>query len=366
MASLNPDVKSSFEQHILDVMSGRATGLSASALRALLRLGEPFYASGTCLRNALFDRGIKPVRKLDRAVISVGNITTGGTGKTPMVRWLAERLRSDGEKIAILSRGYRAEGRSLGDELTMLDRALNTTVAQHVHVRANSNRFEAGSSLLSEDPEIDLFLLDDGFQHRQLWRDFDLVLVNALEPFGFGHVLPRGLLREPLGGLRRADAIVLTHADKLNESSLEAIESKIRTYNPAAPIYRAVHAPIGLISDDSPAAPLSMHSLSERRFFAFSGIGSPASFEQQFDRFGANFVGKRRFGDHHNYSEADLDNLVSESKALGAQVLITTEKDWVKIEQFHCEMPIWRVEMRVQFSGDDEEQLIGQIRKVDS
>lgn len=345
-------------------MSGRAAGAGPSALRGILRIGEPFYASATRLRNALFEMGIKTIRKLDRPVISVGNITTGGTGKTPMVRWLAERFRLQDKKIAILSRGYRAEANSLGDELTMLERALTMSNAQPVYVRANSNRFEAGRSLLREHPEIDLFLLDDGFQHRRLWRDFDLLLINALEPFGFGHVLPRGLLREPLGGLRRADAIVLTHADEAKVRSLEAIETQIRTYNADAPIYRAMHAPTGLLSEQSHAALLPMDSLSERKFFVFCGIGSPASFEQQFDRFGDNFVGTRRFGDHHNYSHAEISSLVRTSQSLGARVLVTTGKDWVKIEQFNFEMPIWRVEMRVQFSGDDGKKLLKQIDGV--
>lgn len=342
-------------------MSGRASGVRASALRALLLAAEPFYASATRVRNAMFDSGIKPSRRLARPVISIGNITTGGTGKTPMVRWLADRLRSQGRKIAILSRGYRAQGQTPGDELTMLDRALNATAGERVYLEANANRFEAGTSLLQEHPEIDLFLLDDGFQHRRLWRDFDLVLISALEPFGFGHVLPRGLLREPLGGLRRAGAIVITHADQINDESLAAIESQIRRYNPEAPIYRAVHAPVGLLADDSSGVPLPMERLSDRRFFSFCGIGSPSSFERQFDRFGTNFVGRRRFGDHHNYTPADLNDLVRESRNLGAQVLLTTEKDWVKIEQFACEMPIWRVELRLQLAVEHEMGLIAQI-----
>lgn len=354
-------MNSSFEQHILNVMSGRARGIGPSSIRAVLRVAEPFYARATRARNALFDHHFKSSHRLARPVISVGNITTGGTGKTPMVRFLAERLKSKGKNIAILSRGYRAQANSLGDELTMLERALNASTGHRVHVAANSNRFEAGRSLLQEHPEIDLFLLDDGFQHRRLRRNFDLVLISALEPFGFGHVLPRGLLREPLSGLGRADAIVVTHANQVNDDALKAIDKQIRRHNPAAPLYRATHAPVGLLSSDSGTARLPMDRLSELRFFAFCGIGSPSSFERQFDRFGANFVGCRRFGDHHHYSPDDLNDLVRESRSCGAEALITTEKDWVKIEQFACEMPIWRVAMRLQLEDGDDQRLMAQI-----
>lgn len=364
MASLGPAVNPNFEQHILDVMSGRASGIGPSSLRALLRVAEPFYASATRVRNALFNAGIKSSRRLDRPVISVGNITTGGTGKTPMVRWLAEHLRSQGKRVAILSRGFRARDNSLGDELTMLERAFNATAGGRVYLRPNANRYEAGKSLLQEHPEIEVFLLDDGFQHRRLLRNFDLVLISALEPFGFAHVLPRGLLREPLGGLGRADAIVVTHADQVNNESLAAIESQIRQYNPPVPIYRAAHEPIGLLSNDSTSDPLSMERLSEMGFFCFCGIGSPSSFERQFDRFGNRPVGRRRFADHHHYSSADLNDLVRESRKLGAEVLVTTEKDWVKIDRLSCEMPIWRVAMQLQLSDNDETRLLAQIHRA--
>lgn len=353
-----------FEQHILNVMSGRETGFRPAAVRAMLRSAEPFYCGAVRARNALFNYGIKSSRRLNRPVISIGNITTGGTGKTPMVRWLAETLRAEGNNVAILSRGYRAQGQSLGDELAMLDSALNEPGQRRVCLKSNANRYEAGNALLSEHPEIDLFLLDDGFQHRQLWRNFDLVLISALEPFGFGHVLPRGLLREPLDGLRRADAVVVTHANQVGGESLEEMSATIRKHNAAAPVYRAIHLPVGLLSTESPDVPMPMDRLSDLRFFAFSGIGSPDSFERQFERFGPNLVGRRRFGDHHGYSPADLSALVAEAQRLGAQVLVTTEKDWVKVADFRFDMPIWRLAMRVQFLDDDGQHLMAQIRQT--
>lgn len=357
-------MKFNFQQHILDVMSGTNSGLAASSLRCILRAAEPLYASIVRGRNRLFDLGWKKTRRLDRSVVSIGNMTTGGTGKTPVVCWLAEKLRSEGKAVAILSRGYRARYKALGDELTMLERALNRPEAPRVFVQGNPDRIVAGEALLHDHPEIDLFVLDDGFQHRRVRRDLDLLLVSALQPFGFGHVLPRGLLREPLRGIRRADAVLITHADRVGGAAVEQIEAVIRKYNPTAPIYRAVHAESGLLTSEGPAGVRPMQQLSVQRFFAFSGIGSPSSFEGPLERFGANFVGRRRLADHHDYSATDLNQISSEARNLGAEVLVTTEKDWVKLEHLTCQMPIYRVDVRVQFRGNDEERLLAQIRQA--
>jgi tetraacyldisaccharide 4'-kinase len=364
MASFGPAVNSIFEQHILDLMSGRNAGISARTLRALLRAAEPFYSMATRTRNTLFDLGLKASRGLDRPAISIGNITTGGTGKTPVVRWLAEQLRTENKRVAILSRGYRSNGRGMGDELSMLDRALNTPDVQRIFLQADPDRYRGGTSLLHAHPEIELFLLDDGFQHRALHRDLDLVLVSAIEPFGYGHVLPRGLLREPLEGLKRAGSIVITHADQLDGRSLDQIESVLRRYHLTAPIYRAAHAPARLLSSELPDGTLPMDELSRRPFFAFCGIGSPASFENPLRRFGDKFVGHGRFGDHHSYRANDLNRICREAKDLGAELLITTEKDWIKIAKFTCDLPIWRIELRVQFLNGGAEQLLTQIRRT--
>lgn len=367
MAPLGHRVNPQFDHSIRGVLSGSTTGPRAATLRALLGIAEPFYAAATILRNRLFDFGIRPIHRLPRPVISIGNITTGGTGKTPMVRWLAEHLRDAGRRVAILSRGYGAAGSELGDELSMLDCALNDGSAARVPLRANPDRLAAGRALLDEHPETDLFILDDGFQHRRVARDLDVVLISAAEPFGFGHVLPRGMLREPLSGLRRAGAIVVTHADQADPQNLREIEEQIRRHNSVAPLYRAVHAHTGLRGGMSPTdrePEYPMEELTCRRFFAFCGIADPRSFDRQLSRLASGCAGRRWYMDHHRYTREDLESLQREARAAGADTLVTTDKDWVKISQLIAPdftLPVLRVEMRVRFEGEDDKRLLNQI-----
>ena len=353
------------EQYLKAVMSGSVHGASASTMRAVMRAFEPLYAGAMMIRNHLYNSGALSSRTLPRPVISIGNITTGGTGKTPMVSWLAGRLRDEGRHVAVLSRGYRAQGTNLGDESRMLDAALNTPGSLPVLFRANPDRVAGGEQLLREHPEIDVIILDDAFQHRRLARDLDIVLVSAVEPFGFGHVLPRGLLREPLSGLSRADAIVLTHADQIAPPALSNIESRNRRYSPAVPIYRASHQQTGLLNDDPGFAQQPMDHLARHCFFAFGGIADPCALERQLSSFGATYVGRHWFDDHHHYTPGDLEHLRAQASAAGAVFLVTTEKDWVKVAPLapsNSAMPIWRIQMEIRFLRDDAERLLQQVR----
>lgn len=355
---------------MIEVMDGSARGVGAALSRTLLATAEPFYAAAMLLRNKLYDSGFRKVSRLDRPVISVGNITAGGTGKTPIVCWIAERLRDEGRQVAILARGYKAAPGQLADEMQMLDRSLNHAAARPVFLRAHPDRVSAGQSLLKEHPKIDLLLLDDGFQHRRLARDFDLVLISAARPFGFDHVIPRGLLREPLRGLRRADAIVLTHADQISAGELSRIESQLRRYSQGKPICRAVHAQTGLRSPRCPSfgpEDRSIDLLSRRPFFAFCGIGSPDVFDSQLKRFGKEYVGHRWFPDHHRYTPGDLLALRTQAKSDGAEFLVTTEKDWVKIAQLPESQgapEILRINMQVRFLDGSDTRLLAQLRSL--
>ena len=187
------------------------------------------------LRNKLFDFGIKRAHRLDRPVISIGNITTGGTGKTPAVQWIARRLITAGHRPASLLRGYTVGASTQSDEAILLERSLK------IPVIANPDRVAAGRQLIVTHPEIDVILLDDGFQHRRLYRDLNLVLIDATNPFGYGHVLPRGMLREPLAGLRRADVLIVTRSDLIEGDQLNELKSRLRQFNPTAPILQSRH-----------------------------------------------------------------------------------------------------------------------------
>lgn len=364
------------DHHFRSIISGERRGAGATVARALLSAAEPLYACAARQRNRRFDRDPARVRHLPRPVISIGNLTAGGTGKTPIVRWLAQRLRDEGKRVGILSRGYKAARGTLGDEQRMLDRLLNGSAAEttgappapHVSIRANPDRFAAGTTALLERPDLDLFLLDDGFQHRRLARDMDIVLINATEPFGFGHVLPRGLLREPLEGLRRAGAIVVTHASAV--PSVAEIVRQVRLHNAHVPIYRADHAPAGFRSTmpgSDTGCEYDLEALRAKRVFAFCGLSSPASFERAIRSLAGRYVGHRWFADHHDYTARDLQAVQSAARTSDAEVIVTTEKDAVKLAdlpQRPDDIPLWRFDVAAQFFDDDEQRLLGQVRAV--
>jgi tetraacyldisaccharide 4'-kinase len=351
-------------QFVRAVMSGEDRSTRGLMLRAGLEVVEPVYAGVMAVRNRMFDRGLKKVHRLSKPVISIGNITTGGTGKTPVVRWVVERLREMGKRPAVLSRGYKSRGAGLGDELTMLDRMLNEKNPAPIFLAANPDRVAAAREVLGEHPEVDVFVLDDAFQHRRVARDLDVVLISAANPFGFGHVLPRGLLRERLPGLARADVFIITHADQATPDELAKIEATIGEHHATPFILRAVHAQTGL---KTPDGQLQMHELRSRKFFVFAGIASPTSFERQLRAY-AEPVGIHWFADHHEYTSEEVRVLRREAQAAGADVLLTTEKDWVKVANKYSDdphlPPIWPVQMELQFLGTDEGRFISTLKSV--
>jgi tetraacyldisaccharide 4'-kinase len=358
-----------WERSFHRIISGEATGLAPAAARAALSLVEPFYAAAVRARNRGFDRDPAKVRWLPQPVISIGNLTAGGTGKTPVVRWLASRLRDRGRRVAVLSRGYKAAvPGSLGDEQRMLDALLNDgTHSSPVLIRADPDRFTAGSAALREHPAINVLLLDDGFQHRRLGRDFDIVLINAAEPFGHGHVLPRGLLREPVSGLARAGAILLTHASSVDEAARARIIERVRRHAPEAPVYQCDHSPARLRTPAPDGKELPPGELKGRRAFAFCGIGNPRGFEDQIRSLASTLAGRRWFPDHHDYTAPDFAALRTAARDAGADVMVTTEKDWVKLAPLAATapddgaLPIWRLDVEAQFRGDDGERLLQQV-----
>ncbi|MEA2734086.1 MAG: tetraacyldisaccharide 4-kinase [Humisphaera sp.] len=352
-------MKASQESSAFRVLSGEDRSLRAALLRGALRIAEPVYAGAMSARNSLYTSGLFRSRKLPAPTISVGNLTTGGTGKTPMVRWLAEQFIAKNLRPAILMRGYRAEetGGS-SDEAEMLSQLLGDRAA----VVANPNRVAGAKIAMVGAKKPDVFLLDDAFQHRRVRRDFDVVLVNAAEPFGFGHLLPRGLLRESMHGLARADAIVVTRANAVTGDALQQVTTALRYWNNYVSIYIADHVHASLLTREGEKLPVD--ALREKRFFAFAGIASPASLKRQFESYGPTFAGLRAFPDHHAYTAADLEQIATDASAAGAELIVTTEKDWVKVQALPAPEnlpPIVRTELQIRFRQNHGEELMARI-----
>jgi tetraacyldisaccharide 4'-kinase len=332
-----------------EVLSGNDRSLRGVLLRGLTAIAEPIFAAAVTGRNFAYSHGWCASRRLPSPTVSVGNITTGGTGKTPVVRWLANRLRDAGRHPAVLLRGYRSTASGISDEQQLLTDALKS-----IPVVANPNRVEGAAKSLELEPKVDTFILDDGFQHRKVRRDFDLVLINTTEPFGYGHILPRGLLREPMAGLARADGLLITRKSQVNPEALVKIESRLRQYNSSAPIYHADHAHTAVwLPASGERVPIGDESC-----FAFCGIAHPQAFVAQLP----NCVGHQWFADHHDYTADDLREIVAQAGAVGAKRILTTEKDWVKIAALRFPGEIGVVEMEIRFGGDDEGRLFAQIQ----
>ena len=307
------------------------------------------------LRNWAFNRGLKRSFDLGRPTISVGNLTTGGTGKTPVVRWLADQLRRSGERPAVLMRGYHAD--AIGsDEQRELDRALNGGAGVNIPVLADASRVRGAAAVLADHPATSVFILDDGFQHRTARRDFDLVLINATSPFGFGHVLPRGLLREPMTGLNRASAVLVTHQGQVSSEELTSVMNMIRRYT-NAPVFRSDHTLTGLWQP-STGELRPMGTMADGRPLVVAGIGNPQSFAQSLEQHAGHALQYRWFADHHRYTKSDWIDLIATAKLTGCDRLVTTEKDWSKLASLAtAELSVEVARLEIAFVESDEQAL---------
>jgi tetraacyldisaccharide 4'-kinase len=288
------------------------------------------------LRNLAFDRGWKASHSAGVPVISVGNLTLGGTGKTPMVEWIARWLRQRDIRVTLISRGYGAADGSANDEALELEEKL-----RDVPHLLNADR-AAAARVAVEELDCQAILLDDGFQHRRLRRDLDIVLLDALNPWGGGRVFPRGLLREPLAGLGRAHVVCLSRADLVTPAQREATGRRARQIAPQADWIEAAHTPLALRS--ATGEEIALESLAGQPLAAFCGIGNPQGFRQTLDRLGYDVAAFREFPDHHAYRRADIDALAGWASAHRAAALVCTHKDLVKIGIASLgAMPLWAV-----------------------
>lgn len=322
-----------------------------------------FYGAITRTRHALYHYGVFRTHDLGVPVISIGNITVGGTGKTPLVIWFANQLAEKEKNVCVLTRGYGREdvskrvvvsdGKEIltdaktgGDEPLMLAESLINKAA----VISDKDRFSA--SLWAKDNlKSDVFILDDGFQHLRIKRTFDVVAVDATNPFGNGFLLPAGRLRESLSALQRADCIIITKTN-LGED-IDTLRAKLKSHSKGRPVFFSRFRTTGArqINDNNF---VELKSLPEP-CAAFCGLGNPTAFFKQIKRAGLMLVSKQSFRDHHYYTQEDIEKIEREAKEKEARCLITTAKDAVKLRDLKFTLPCYALEIEVEI--DEEEDL---------
>lgn len=351
----------------LPVISGQDRSLGAGLQRLGLYCLSGLYRVGLAFKNLRWKNPAQVVR-VGVPVLSVGNLTTGGTGKTPMVQWLCRFLRDRDLRVALLSRGYGAVDNGPNDEALELE--LSLPDVPHLQ---GPDRVQMANVAI-EELESQCLVLDDGFQHRRLHRDLDIVLIDATCPFGYGYMLPRGLLREPKQALSRADVLILTRCDQVTEMDLQGIESELSKYrnSSATLIAKTCHAPVGLL--DSRGRRRALEDLGRHRLLLFAGIGNPSAFFETVQRVSeananssrdVRVVATRNFPDHHNYQREDIQELRDwverETKRSADSIaepwlVVTTRKDLVKLDLWQLAgVDLVALEVELQFlSGENE------------
>lgn len=358
----------SLESYVTGLMKNKnPKGLDSFALFGLEKL-EGIYLSGVeKKRKAALAKAVQA----DIPVISVGNITAGGTGKTPCILLLAEELQKAGYKPAVISRGYRSglekeggvvsDGRQIqvsqamaGDEPYMMALKL-----PHVPILVGKDRITSMRKATAMG--ADVLLMDDGFQYWQLKRDLDIILIDCTNPFGYDHALPRGLLREPLSALERAGLFILTKSDQVHGVDVMEIKEKLADLVPHVPILTSCHSPSLVVSYDKWKRSCHEGSLAEasmKKAYLLSGIGNPGAFLETAKSAGLRPIGQMAFDDHHHYTDEDVRNAISEAKAKGAEWIVTTEKDAVKLMQLasieQAEIPFYVLEIAMTLQEGKE------------
>jgi tetraacyldisaccharide 4'-kinase len=378
------DVLNSFQQGIKDfqlnqeayrkLISGES-GCRCPCVGLILSFAAPVYAIVIRLRNFLYSKGWFKTYKVNAAVISIGNITVGGTGKTPLVVWVCKFLEQKNIQCAILTRGYKTHqhkrASSIENRASSIDEpAIFIESCPQASVIVNPDRV-AGAAKAINKFGAKVLIMDDGFQHRQLHRDIDIVTIDATCPFGYGKIIPAGLLREPITALKRADAVVITRCDQVDRDELSKLEEKIRQVISEVIIARSIHKPICVKSINGKE--IGIEQLKGKKIFAFCGIGNPQAFLDTIKNIGAEVVGFKIYDDHHHYSSDDTTNIYKLANNLKAELILTTQKDWTNIsapEFIKKDIPMAYLVVEANFiSGEDklkgliEEALSGKILK---
>jgi len=340
-----------------DLISGHRRGVASSLLRGGLSLLSVPYRAGVFLRNKSFDLGLRRVSRAEAPVISVGNVTAGGTGKTPFVAYLANWFRERGAKVVLLSRGYRALEGEVNDEKLVLDQQCPGVA----HLQ-NPDRVRSAEAAC-RDHSAEVIILDDGFQHRRLHRDLNIVLIDALNPWGYGHLLPRGLMREPLSALRRADVVVMTRADQCSSDQRRHLVAELKNAGVRQWV-EVAFAPTQFINGN--AKTCDINTFESQTVAAFCGIGNPSGFRKTLKDVGYEPAFFEVFPDHHHYTTQDLETLTQHPIADSVQILLTTQKDLVKLQADDVrDIPIWAVEIGVRVL-EGKDILDRRLQQIDS
>jgi tetraacyldisaccharide 4'-kinase len=339
------------------------------AARLTLTPLSGLYGVAMTARRALYQRGLFHVHKAGAPVISVGNITTGGTGKTPLVEWIARALAEQQKRVCVLTRGYGrqhpqrrvlvsngseilSDAREAGDEPLLLAEKLKGVAA----VICDGNRVAAARWAI-ESLDGNLFILDDGFQHLRIARDYNIVAIDATNPWGNRRLLPAGNLRESPNQLARADCVVITRADDGGQT--EELQAEIDRLSRGRPVFLSRMKTNGV---RNLTGEVDASALKPTKMAAFCGVGNPESFFAQLRRDGFQLSHTKVFRDHHVYTQVDIDRVIKEAAARGAQALLTTAKDEVKLRSLTIGMPCYIVDVAIEIDNADE--LLRQIEKA--
>lgn len=349
------------QQQFLDLIAGRTTGLFADLARGVLFALSMIYSLVIRIRNIYYDVIPGAVTRVGAPVISVGNITVGGTGKTPMTVEIAQRIVARNHRVAVLTRGYKGERRvkasaaapggvvveAESDEAMLLRRSCPQAmvVIHPKRVAGAKAAIEAGAEVL---------VMDDGFQHRRLGRNFDIVLVDAIAPFGYGCMLPRGLLREPRSSLHRADLIVITRSDQVTDNERKLLRGRIERIADRPPIVEASHRIVEFADLRGERVPLDRAEA--MRAVIFAGIANFEGFRRSVEELGVEVAAAYEYPDHHEYASDEIAGLRDVAETLEANAILTTEKDAVKLEsrwkEGTCRLLVLKLAIEFDAAGD--------------
>lgn len=321
-------------------------------LKGILFIISLFYFFAVKLRLALYNLRIFKAHRLSAPVISVGNITWGGTGKTPLAEAICLYFRSQDKRIALLTRGY---GR---DEDKILTKNM-----PGVSVLAGGDRVKNARSA-EERGCFDIFILDDGFQHQRIRRDIDIVVINATDPFGSGFQIPAGILREPVSHLSRADLAVITRSDMVPPEALSRIKKDILKVRPDIEIFDSLHQPVSFYTGQDKE--LELEYIRGKRVCALSGLGDNRSFLQALKGLGADIGGEFLYMDHHAYVKSEIDEVTEDCKRDSIDTVVTTQKDWVKLKGLLTEgsCGIEFLVLKIKLKINDEKKFFSRLSSI--